>query len=153
RVRQAFDVLDAEPKLLDRYGRHAFGWSLLMARRLVEAGGKLFQGNPGNNETLDCHRNIFPPIEEKLPPPLGQAVSALLDDLDQTGLLESTLVVMAGEFGRTPRISRLPQYYKLPGRDHWGKVQSVLLAGGGVRGGRVVGSSDKIGGFPRSDPQ
>jgi hypothetical protein len=153
KVRQAFDVLDAEPKLLDRYGRHAFGWSLLMARRLIEAGVNLIQVNLGNNETWDCHGNIFPHMKDKLLPPMDQAVSALVDDLDQTGLLDSTLVVIAGEFGRTPRISRLPQYYKLPGRDHWGKVQSVLLAGGGVRGGRVVGSSDKIGGFPRSDPQ
>ena len=71
----------------------------------------------------------------------------------RAGLLDSTLIVMAGEFGRTPRISTLPSAYKLPGRDHWGKVQTVFLAGGGVVGGRIVGSSDKIGGFPRSDPQ
>ena len=76
-----------------------------------------------------------------------------MDDLHESGLLDSTLIVMAGEFGRTPRISSLPEHYKLPGRDHWGKVQTVFLAGGGVVGGRVVGSSDKIGGFPRSDPQ
>ncbi len=72
--------------------------------------------------------------------------------LNETGLLDSTLVVMAGEFGRTPRISSLPAFYKEPGRDHWGPVQSVLLAGGGVQGGRVIGSTDKIGGYPRSDP-
>ena len=138
--------------MLDRYGRHAFGWSLLMAKRLVEAGVKLVQVNLGNNETWDNHGNIFPHLKDKLFPPTDQAVSALLDDLHQTGLLDSTLVVMAGEFGRTPKISRLPDFYKLPGRDHWGRVQSVLLAGGGVQGGRVIGSSDKIGGFPRSDP-
>ena len=145
--------MNAEPKVLDRYGRHAFGWSLLMARRLVEAGVNLVQVNLGNNETWDTHGNIFPHLKDKLFPPTDQAVSALLDDLNESGLLDSTLIVMAGEFGRTPRISTLPQFYKLPGRDHWGKVQTVFFAGGGVQGGRVVGSSDKIGGFPRSDPQ
>jgi uncharacterized protein (DUF1501 family) len=77
-------------------------------------------------------------------------VSALLDDLSESGLLESTLVVMAGEFGRTPKISHLPNDYKLPGRDHWGAVQTVFFAGGGVAGGRVVGSSDRKGGYPSS---
>jgi hypothetical protein len=152
KVKQAFDVLHAPDAVLDRYGRHTFGWSLLMARRLVEAGVKLVQVNLGNNETWDNHGNIFPHLKDKLFPPTDQAVAALLDDLHESGLLDSTLVVMAGEFGRTPKISRLPEFYKLPGRDHWGRVQSVLLAGGGVQGGRVIGSSDKIGGFPRSDP-
>ena len=110
-------------------------------------------GEPGQQRDLGHHGNIFPHLKDKLFPPTDQAVSALLDDLIESGLLDSTLIVMAGEFGRTPRISRLPQYYKLPGRDHWGKVQTVFFAGGGVQGGRVVGSSDKIGGFPRSDPQ
>jgi uncharacterized protein (DUF1501 family) len=73
--------------------------------------------------------------------------------LHERGLLDSTLIVMAGEFGRTPRISHLPQHYKLPGRDHWGAVQSVFFAGGGIKGGAVVGSSDKNGGFPQTDPQ
>lgn len=153
RVKQAFDVVDAESKVLDRYGRHAFGWSLLMARRLIEAGVNLVQVNLGNNETWDTHGNMFPHLKEKLFPPTDQALSALLDDLHESGLLDSTLIVMAGEFGRTPRISTLTGSYKLPGRDHWGKVQTVFLAGGGVVGGRVVGSSDKIGGFPRSEPQ
>ena len=153
RVRRAFDVVNAEPRVQDRYGRNAFGWSLLMARRLVEAGVNLVQVNLGNNETWDTHGNAFPHLKDKLLPPTDRALSALLDDLHESGLLESTLIVMAGEFGRTPKISRLPQFYKLPGRDHWGAVQTVLFAGGGVRGGRVVGSSDKIGGHPASDPQ
>ena len=113
----------------------------------------LVQVNLGNNETWDTHGNMFPHLKDKLFPPTDQALSALLDDLNESGLLESTLIVMAGEFGRTPRISKLPNFYKLPGRDHWGKVQTVFFAGGGVVGGRVVGSSDKIGGFPGSDPQ
>jgi hypothetical protein len=153
RLARALDVVNAEPAVLDRYGRHAFGCSLLMARRLAAAGVRFVQVNLGNNETWDNHGNIFPHLKNKLFPPADQAVSALLDDLSESGELDSTLVVVAGEFGRTPRISTLAQFYKRPGRDHWGKVQSVLLAGGGVQGGRVVGSSDKIGGFPRSEPQ
>jgi hypothetical protein len=153
RVRRAFDVADADAGTLDRYGRNSFGWSLLMARRLVEAGVGLVQVNLGNNETWDTHGNAFPHLREKLLPPTDRALSALLDDLHSDGLLDSTLIVMAGEFGRTPRISRLPQHYRLPGRDHWGRVQTVLLAGGGVAGGRVVGSSDRLGGEPATDPQ
>jgi hypothetical protein len=153
KVRQAFDVVNADAKVLDRYGRNSFGWSLLMARRLVAAGVNLVQVNLGNNETWDTHGEAFPHLKEKLFPPTDKALSALLDDLDAGGLLSETMIVMAGEFGRTPKISHLPQYYKLPGRDHWGAVQTVFFAGGGVRGGTVIGSSDKIGGYPQSDPQ
>jgi uncharacterized protein (DUF1501 family) len=151
-VKRAFDVTQADPRVQDRYGRNQFGWSLLMARRLVEAGVGLVQVNLGNNETWDTHQAAFPNLKNFLFPPTDRAVSALLDDLHESGLLDSTLVVMAGEFGRTPRISTLPGV-KLPGRDHWGKVQAVWLAGGGVPGGAVLGSSDKTGGFPASDPQ
>jgi hypothetical protein len=153
RVRAAFDLNRASPKDLDRYGRNAFGWSLLMAARLVEAGVNLVQVNLGNNESWDTHGNAFPHLKDKLLPPTDRAVAALLSDLEQRGLLDSTLVVMAGEFGRTPRISTLAQFYKGPGRDHWGAVQSVFLAGGGVKGGRVLGSSDKNGGYPADAPQ
>ncbi len=153
RVRKAFDLNRADPKDLDRYGRNAFGWSLLMATRLVEAGVNLVQVNLGNNESWDTHGNAFPHLKTKLLPPTDKAVSALLDDLTDRGLLDSTLIVMAGEFGRTPKISTLTQFYKGPGRDHWGAVQSIFLAGGGVKGGRVIGSSDKTGGYPATDPQ
>jgi uncharacterized protein (DUF1501 family) len=153
RVRKAFDLNRADPKTQDRYGRNAFGWSLLMAARFVEAGVNLVQVNLGNNETWDTHGNAFPHLKDKLLPPTDRALSALLDDLEQRGLLEETLIVMAGEFGRTPKISTLAQFYKGPGRDHWGAVQSVFLAGGGVKGGRVLGSSDKSGGYPATDPQ
>jgi hypothetical protein len=153
RLRQAFDVVHADPKELDRYGRNAFGWTLLMARRLVELGVNMVQVNLGNNETWDTHGNAFPHLKDKLFPPTDKALSALLDDLHDGGLLESTLIVMAGEFGRTPKITTLPQYYKLPGRDHWGAVQTVFFAGGGTRGGVVVGTSDKNGGCPAADPQ
>ena len=106
RVKQAFDVMGAEPKVLERYGRNSFGWSLLMAR-LVEAGVNLVQVNLGNNETWDTHGNAFPNLDS-LFPPTDRALSALLDDLHASGLLDSTLIVMAGEFGRTPKISTLP---------------------------------------------
>lgn len=152
KIRKAFDVCNAAPETLSRYGNNSFGWSLLMARRLVEQGVSLVQVNLGNNETWDTHGNAFPHLKDYLLPPLDRSLSALLDDLQESGLLESTMVVMAGEFGRTPRIFGLPQFYKLPGRDHWGSVQSVFFAGGGVRGGTVIGSSDKNGGYPATDP-
>jgi hypothetical protein len=153
RIKQAFNVVEAEPEVQDRYGRNSFGWSLLMARRLVEAGVNLVQVNLGNNETWDTHGNAFPHLKEKLFPPTDKALSALLDDLRDSGMLDSTLIIMAGEFGRTPKVSRLPQFYKLPGRDHWGAAQTVFFAGGGTHGGVVVGSTDKIGGYPATDPQ
>jgi uncharacterized protein (DUF1501 family) len=124
-----------------------------MARRLVESGVNLVQVNLGNNETWDTHGNAFPHLKDKLIPPTDRALSALLDDLADSGRLDTTLIVMAGEFGRTPKISRLPQFYKLPGRDHWGAVQTVFFAGGGVKGGAVIGSSDKTGGYPALSPQ
>jgi hypothetical protein len=153
RVRAAFDLNTEPGRVLDAYGRNLFGYNCLMARRLVEAGVRLVQVNLGRNETWDTHGNAFPHLKDRLLPPMDRCISALIDDLDARGLLESTLIVMAGEFGRTPRISHLPQFYALPGRDHWGAVQSVFLAGGGVRGGTVVGSSDRIGGFPATSPQ
>jgi hypothetical protein len=148
----AFNVERADPKLLDRYGRNTFGWSLLIARQLVEAGVSLVQVNLGNNETWDTHGNAFPHLKDFLFPPTDRAVSALLDDLAERGLLDSTLIVMAGEMGRTPKISTLPQHYAKPGRDHWG-TQTVFFAGGGVRGGTVVGSTDKNGAYPAANPQ
>ena len=152
KTQAAFDVTKADAKTLDRYGRNSFGWSLLMARQLVEAGVGLVQVNLGNNETWDTHEAAFPNLKNYLLPPMDRSVSALLDDLKDRGLLDNTLVIMAGEFGRTPKITTLPSS-KLPGRDHWGLVQSVFFAGGGVHGGAVIGSSDKHGGYPASDPQ
>lgn len=153
KVRRAFDVTKSPDAEQDRYGRNSFGWSLLLAKRLVEVGVNLIQVNLGNNESWDTHGEAFPHLKEKLFPPTDKALAALLDDLSQSGLLASTLIVMAGEFGRTPKITHLPQHYKLPGRDHWGAVQTVFFAGGGIQGGRVIGSSDKIGAYPATDPQ
>jgi hypothetical protein len=153
-VRHAFDVRKADPRTLARYGDNSFGWSLLMARRLVEVGVNLVQVNLGNFGSWDLHGNNFHCLKHYLFPPTDRAVSALLDDLYESGLLDSTLVVMAGEFGRTPRITHIaPNIYKYPGRDHWAPLQSVLFAGGGVRGGTVIGSSDSSGAYPASDPQ
>ena len=154
RVRDAFDVTRAEKKIQERYGANSFGWSLLMARRLIEVGVNMVQVNLGNFGSWDLHGNNFPLLKNFLFPPTDRALSALLDDLHENGLLETTLVVVAGEFGRTPRIfNGAPHVYKLPGRDHWAPCQSILLAGCGVGGGRVIGSSDRNGAYPASDPQ
>ena len=152
KTREAFDVHGADPDLQDKYGRNAFGWSLLMARQLVEAGVSLVQVNLGNNEAWDTHQAAFPNLKNYLLPPTDRAVSALLDDLQERGMLEDTLVVMASEFGRTPKVFKLPNV-QLPGRDHWGAAQTALFAGGRITGGAVVGSTDPLGAYPASDPQ
>lgn len=150
-VRRAFDLSNESPQRLDAYGRNLFGSSMLLARRLVQVGVRLVQVNLGRGSTWDQHGDIFPSLKRLLPP-TDQALAALLDDLEDQGLLDSTLVVVAGEFGRTPKISKL-NVYKLPGRDHWGAAQSILLAGGGVQGGRVIGATDNMGAYPVSAPQ
>ena len=146
RTQSAFDVEQADPKTLERYGKNKFGLSLLMARRLVEAGVNLVQVNLGKNSSWDTHVGNFRNLKDHLLPPADRAVSALLDDLSESGRLDSTLVVMTGEFGRTPKIN------KDAGRDHWGPVMTVLLAGGGIRGGTVIGASDRIGGVSGRGP-
>jgi uncharacterized protein (DUF1501 family) len=152
-VRNAFDVTRADDATQERYGKNCFGWSLLMAMRLVEAGVNLVQVNLGNNETWDNHGEIFHRLKNKLLPPTDRALCAMIDDLKVRGLFDSTLIVMASEFGRTPKLSTLPDSYVEPGRDHWGATQSVFFAGGGVRGGTVVGASDKLGAYPAANPQ
>src|SRR5206468_12571914 len=121
---------------------------------LVEAGVSLVQVNLGNNESWDTHEAAFGNLKNYLLPPTDRAVSALLDDLHDRGMLDDVLIVMAREFGRTPKIFTFDgAKSNLPGRDHWGMVQTVFFAGGGVKGGQVIGSSDKIGGYPSTDPQ
>jgi uncharacterized protein (DUF1501 family) len=150
KVRHAFDVRRADPKTLERYG----DWSLLMARRLVEIGVNMVQVNLGNFGSWDLHGNNFVNLKNFLFPPTDQALSGLLDDLDESGMLDDTLIVMAGEFGRTPKIFNVaPKIYKTPGRDHWAPLQSVWFAGGGVRGGTVIGASDRNGAYPTADMQ
>ncbi len=147
KVRAAFDVEKADKRIQDRYGKNKFGLSLLMAFRLVSAGVNLVQVNLGKNSSWDTHRGNFVNLKDNLLPPMDRGVSALLDDLVSSGLLETTLVVLTGEFGRTPKIN------KDAGRDHWGPAMSVLFAGGGVRGGNVIGATDKLAAYPISDRQ
>mgnify|MGYP002623596843 FL=1 len=150
-IERAVDVFAEQDEVQDRYGRNKFGWSLLLTRRLLEAGVNMIQVSLGRNGTWDLHRRAFPLLKDWLLPPMDLAVSAFLEDLSQRGLLQETLVVLCGEFGRTPRISSPPG--RRPGRDHWGPLQSILFAGGGVSGGTIVGSSDRIGGYPHQCPK
>jgi hypothetical protein len=149
RVSQAFDIHREDAAVRDRYGRHKFGQSLLLARRLVEAGVPMVQAAMGIVQTWDTHVDNWGRLKNTLLPQLDQGLSALLDDLSSRGLLDETLVVVMGEFGRTPRISTLPGQ-TLPGRDHWAWVYSALFAGAGVCGGHVVGESDEIAAYPVS---
>lgn len=144
---RALDPSREDPRLLDRYGRHLFGRSLLIARRLVEAGVPVVQASMGIVQTWDTHVANFPRLENDLLPPLDRAVSALLDDLEARGLLDETLVVMLGEFGRTPKVKELKPG-DVPGRDHWPAVFPAVFAGGGVAGGQVIGRSDRLGAYP-----
>ena len=144
---RAFDVENADPKLIERYGKNKFGLSTLMAYRLVEAGVKLVQVNLGKNSSWDTHVRNFPVLKDNLLPPADRALSALLDDLHASGLIDETLVIITGEFGRTPKIN------KNGGRDHWGPVMTSLFAGAGVRGGHIIGATDKIAAYPIADKQ
>lgn len=149
RVQQAFRLSSEPDAVRNRYGRNELGQSLLLARRLVEAGVRFINVNDrqvnGQDVNWDSHEKIFPRHRELLQP-VDFGLSALLEDLDARGLLESTLVVSMGEFGRTPKIN------SNAGRDHWPNCFHVLLAGGGVVEGATVGTSDSIGAFPEQQP-
>lgn len=150
RVRDAFDVSQERESLRERYGASQFGQSLIMARRLVEAGTRFVQVRySGQYSVWDTHGfngTGIERMEEELMPRFDQGLAALLDDLRDRGLLGSTLVAVFGEMGRTPKINHWG------GRDHWGELLFALLAGGGVPGGTVIGSSDAHGAKPRTDP-
>jgi hypothetical protein len=151
-AQRAFDVAAEPASVRDRYGRHIFGQSALLARRLVEAGVRLVHvnwvrhDNGAGGQGYDSHRDHLAWCRDELFPPTDRAFAALVGDLSQRGLLDETLVVMMGEFGRTPRFN--PN----GGRDHWADCFSVVLAGGGVRGGQVHGASDRIGAYPATPP-
>jgi hypothetical protein len=164
--RQAFDVLasgrltealalEREPdRVRDGYGRHLFGQSLLLARRIVQAGVPVVQVNMGFVAQWDTHTNNCRTLKDQLLPPLDRALAALLDDLAATGLLDETLVVMIGEFGRTPKLGGnvgTPSFSP-DGRDHWTNAFSAVFAGGGIRGGQVVGQTDRLAAFPKTRP-
>ena len=148
-VWKAFLLEEEKKSTIERYGDNKFGRSCLVARRLVERGVS-FVTVPWmylhSTKNFDTHLNHFKIMRELLLPPMDQGFSALLEDLDDRGLLDSTLVCWTGEFGRTPKIN------KNAGRDHWGKVYSTVLAGAGINGGQVYGATDKIGGVPTDKP-
>jgi hypothetical protein len=153
KVARAFELGREDPRLRDRYGRHMYGQSLLLARRLVTAGVPVVQVNMGKVQTWDTHSANFKTLKDRLLPPTDLGVSALLDDLEVRGMLDETLVVLTGEFGRTPRIgASTGNNNTRDGRDHWAAVFSAAFAGGGVRGGQVIGQSDKMGAYPASRP-
>ncbi len=153
KVARAFDLGEEDPGLRDRYGRHMYGQSLLLARRLVEAGVPIVQVNMGRVQTWDTHSANFKALKDRLLPPTDQGVAALLDDLEARGLLDETLVIVTGEFGRTPRIGKSTgNVNSRDGRDHWSAVFSAAFAGAGVRGGQMIGQSDKMGAYPASRP-
>jgi hypothetical protein len=144
--RKAFDLSLEPPSVRDRYGRHSWGQSHLLARRLIESGVRFVTTVNGPSIAWDTHKDNFAQLKKRLVPPMEQGFAALLDDLGSRGLLDSTLVVWMGDFGRTPLIN------KDAGRDHWPRCYSMVLAGGGIRGGIVVGESDRHGAEPRSNP-
>ena len=160
---QAFRLEDESPQVRDRYGRTRWGQSCLLARRLVEAGTRFVQVNwpagsdtepaPGPDGSWDTHRNNFPMLKDWRCPVFDRTASALLEDLDDRGLLETTLVVMVGEFGRSPKIGSPTTNNVGPGgRDHWPSCYTCLVAGGGVRPGQVYGESDRTGAYPQKNP-
>jgi uncharacterized protein (DUF1501 family) len=151
KVARAFNIHDEQAAVRDRYGRNKFGQSLLLARRLVQAGVPVVQAAMGIVQTWDTHVDNWGRLKNTLLPQLDRGLAALIDELALTGLLEQTLVIVMGEFGRTPRISTLPGE-RIPGRDHWAHVYSALFAGAGVRGGQVVGQSDAAAAYPVSRP-
>lgn len=163
-AREAFDI-DAEPAALrDRYGRHRPGQACLLARRLVEAGVPLVtvmwnHSNRGQDRYIDpeefgwdTHNDIFQVMGKHLLPKFDQSFAALLEDLDDRGLLDETLVVCMGEFGRAPLVALEPRFDgATPGRKHWAATYSIVFAGAGVTPGSVVGESDRHAAYPASD--
>jgi hypothetical protein len=140
-TKSAFDIQQESPQLREQYGRTSLGQSCLMARRLVEAGVRCVTIDHNN---WDTHHNCFPVLKDEMLPMLDRGLAALFRDLADRGLLETTMVVVTGEFGRTPRIN------EFAGRDHWGPSFTVALGGGGIQGGRVVGRSDSRGEKPET---
>jgi hypothetical protein len=148
-ARGAFQLEREDPRLRDIYGRHIHGQCLLLGRRLIEAGVPLVTVNWYNDgqNFWDTHGDNFNHLKNRLMPPADRGLSALLDDMDARGLLDETLVVWVGEFGRAPKISA-----GNAGREHWPRCYSAVLAGAGIQGGRVYGSSDRFAAYPLTDP-
>jgi hypothetical protein len=159
-ARNAFDLDRESDRVRDTYGRHRLGQSCLLARRLIEAGVHFVTVSNGDWDTHNDHfarlkgKNPSAPLRDDavLLPRLDQAYSALLSDLSTRGLLENTLVVWCGDFGRTPRIESVPAIGGGPGRDHWDRSGTICIGGGGIKTGTVVGATDKIGAFVVDNP-
>ncbi len=145
RAKKAFDIAQEPEQLRNQYGRTAVGQGSLLARRLIEAGVRFVSVGKGDN-AWDHHGNIFPSYANEFMPEIYEAFSTLLTDLEQRGMLESTLVIVTGEFGRTAEIN------VNNGRDHWPNCFSLVLAGAGVPGGQVIGASDKDGMYVKDRP-
>lgn len=159
KVKRAFDLGEEAPKVRDAYGRTTYGQSCLLARRLVEAGVRFvtvyFSNSIGNGASMkggwDTHGNNFNDLEKRLLPMTDQTVPTLIEDLESRGLLDETLILWMGEFGRSPKITNTEQF-GADGRNHWPQCYTALLAGGGIQGGAVWGSSDRHGAYPATDP-
>lgn len=149
RMTEAFEIAREPDAVRERYGRNKFGQSLLLARRMVEAGVPMVQATMGIVQTWDTHVDNWGRLKNTLLPQLDQGLAALTDDLTNSGLMEQTLLIVMGEFGRTPKVSTLPGQ-TIPGRDHWAHAYSGLFAGAGVLGGQVVGQTDAQAAYPVS---
>jgi hypothetical protein len=147
KVAKAFSIQQEDDATRERYGRNKFGQSLLLSRRLIEAGVPIVQAAMGIVQTWDTHVDNWGRLKNVLLPQLDNGLAALMDDLSASGKLEETMVIVMGEFGRTPRVSVLPGQ-TVPGRDHWAHTYSGLFAGAGIRGGQVVGTTDAIAAYP-----
>jgi hypothetical protein len=147
RVAEAFRMDQESEVNRQRYGRNKFGQSLLLARRLVEAGVPVVQAAMGIVQTWDTHVDNWGRLKTTLLPQLDIGLAALIDDLADSGLLEQTMVIVMGEFGRTPKVSTLPGQ-SVPGRDHWAHAYSILCSGAGILGGQVIGETDSIAAWP-----
>ncbi|MBI4605037.1 MAG: DUF1501 domain-containing protein [Planctomycetes bacterium] len=148
-AQRAFRIQEEPEAVRDAYGRNIYGQSVLLARRLIEAGTRVVNISwaPDANATWDTHSGNFKKLKGTLLPQLDAACGSLLEDLAQRGLLERTIVAVLGDFGRTPKINKQDG-----GRDHWNSCYTILLAGGGIRPGFVLGSSDRLGALPESRP-
>ena len=152
KVRDAVDLSRVDLKERERYGRNLFGQSVMLGRRLLEAGSRLVQCNwqrtqGKNGFAWDTHWNNFSALKEDLIPPQDRALYALVTDLEKTGQLDETLVVVAAEFGRSPKVT-----LKNGGREHWPDVYTVSFLGAGIKGGQIYGASDKQGAYPADKP-
>lgn len=147
KVVEAFEIGREPDEVRDRYGRNKFGQSLLLSKRLVQAGVPIVQATMGIVQTWDTHVDNWGRLKNTLLPQLDQGLAALMDDLTSTGLIDQTMVVVMGEFGRTPKVSTLPGQ-TVPGRDHWAHAYSGLFAGAGIQGGQVIGQTDEQAAYP-----